>query len=146
MPTILPPVLEPVTFSFDSDEVQLISIVDAAIGTTIKLGTRGAGNHIMDHRGHDNCKRKMLRDAKKAAKLQNLVWSKQEERALGILEQITTGWRRQKNIPDSDGFDLTHPHSHGPGGSPCLGLHWDWISNSYNSKPGKMAEWSKAPD
>lgn len=31
--------------------------------------------------------------------------TKEEERALGIQEQITTKWRRQNNIPDSDGFE-----------------------------------------
>ena len=30
--------------------------------------------------------------------------TKEEERALGILEQATTRWRRQDNIPDSDGL------------------------------------------
>jgi len=27
------------------------------------------------------------------------------KRALGIQEQVTTSWRRQNNIPDSDSFD-----------------------------------------
>ena len=31
--------------------------------------------------------------------------TKEEERALGIQEQVTTSWRRQNNIPDSDGFE-----------------------------------------
>jgi len=33
--------------------------------------------------------------------------TKEEERALSIQEQVTTSWRRQNNIPDSDGFE-TH--------------------------------------
>jgi len=32
--------------------------------------------------------------------------TKEEERALGIEEQVTTDWRRQNNIPDSDGFEI----------------------------------------
>jgi hypothetical protein len=32
--------------------------------------------------------------------------TKEEERALGIQEQVTTDWRRQNNIPDSDGFEI----------------------------------------
>jgi hypothetical protein len=32
--------------------------------------------------------------------------TKEEERALGIQEQVTTGWRRQNNIPDSDDFEI----------------------------------------
>ena len=31
--------------------------------------------------------------------------TKEEERALGIQEQVTTRWRKQNNIPDSDGFE-----------------------------------------
>jgi hypothetical protein len=31
--------------------------------------------------------------------------TKENERALGIQEQVTTRWRRQNNIPDSDGFE-----------------------------------------
>ena len=31
--------------------------------------------------------------------------TKEEEKALGIKEQVTTNWRRQNNIPDSDGFE-----------------------------------------
>jgi hypothetical protein len=31
--------------------------------------------------------------------------TKEEERALGIQEQVTTSWRRQNNIPGSDGFE-----------------------------------------
>ena len=31
--------------------------------------------------------------------------TKEEERALGILKQATTRWRRQNNIPDSDGLE-----------------------------------------
>ena len=31
--------------------------------------------------------------------------TKEEERALGIQEQVTTSWRKQNNIPDSDGFE-----------------------------------------
>ena len=33
--------------------------------------------------------------------------TKEEERALSIQEQVTTSWRRQNNIPDSDSFE-TH--------------------------------------
>jgi hypothetical protein len=29
----------------------------------------------------------------------------EEERALGIQEQVTTSWRKQNDIPDSDGFE-----------------------------------------
>jgi hypothetical protein len=32
--------------------------------------------------------------------------TKEEERALGILEHDTLDWRRQNNIPDSDGVEL----------------------------------------
>ena len=32
--------------------------------------------------------------------------TKEEERVLGIQEQVTTSWRRQDNIPDSDGFEV----------------------------------------
>jgi hypothetical protein len=32
--------------------------------------------------------------------------TKEEERALGIQEQVTTSWRKQNNIPDSDGFEV----------------------------------------
>jgi hypothetical protein len=32
--------------------------------------------------------------------------TKEKERALGIQEQVTTDWRRQNNIPDSDGFEI----------------------------------------
>ena len=31
--------------------------------------------------------------------------SKKEEKALGIQEKETVSWRRQYNIPDSDGFE-----------------------------------------
>ena len=31
--------------------------------------------------------------------------TKEEERVLGIQEQVTTSWRRQDNIPGSDGFE-----------------------------------------
>ena len=31
--------------------------------------------------------------------------TKEEERALGVQEQVTTRWRMQNNIPDSDGFE-----------------------------------------
>jgi len=31
--------------------------------------------------------------------------TKEEEMALDIQEQVTTSWRRQNNIPDSDGFE-----------------------------------------
>ncbi|KZP18332.1 hypothetical protein FIBSPDRAFT_933465 [Athelia psychrophila] len=73
------------------DKIQLVSVIGVATGvhsvtcdlcgTTIKLGARGAVNSIMDHRGHDNCKRIMLRQAKKAAKQRNLcgllIWEPQ---------------------------------------------------------------------
>jgi hypothetical protein len=32
--------------------------------------------------------------------------TKEEENALGISEHITADWRRQNNIPDSDGIQL----------------------------------------
>ena len=32
--------------------------------------------------------------------------TKEEEKALGISEPNTVDWRRQNNIPDSDGFEL----------------------------------------
>jgi hypothetical protein len=32
--------------------------------------------------------------------------SKEEEKALGIPEQATIGWRKQNNIPDSDGVEM----------------------------------------
>ena len=32
--------------------------------------------------------------------------TKEEEKALGILEHSTVDWRRQNNIPDSDGIEL----------------------------------------
>jgi hypothetical protein len=32
--------------------------------------------------------------------------TKEEEKAMGISENNTVNWRRQKNIPDSDGFEL----------------------------------------
>jgi len=41
----------------------------------------------------------------------NIPWSqifitKEEEKSLGILEHDTVNWRRQNNIPDSDGVEL----------------------------------------
>ena len=32
--------------------------------------------------------------------------TKEEERVLGIYHQVTTSWRRQVNISDSDGFEV----------------------------------------
>ena len=32
--------------------------------------------------------------------------TKEEEKALGISEPITVDWRKQNNIPDSDGVEL----------------------------------------
>ena len=36
--------------------------------------------------------------------LVHMFITKEEEMVLGIQEQVTTSWRRQDNIPDSDGL------------------------------------------
>ena len=38
--------------------------------------------------------------------LVHIFITKEGERVLGIQKQVTTGWRRQDNIPDSDGFEV----------------------------------------
>ena len=38
--------------------------------------------------------------------LVHIFITKEEERVLGIQEQVTISWRRQDNIPDSDGFEV----------------------------------------
>jgi hypothetical protein len=38
--------------------------------------------------------------------LVHIFIAKEEEMVLGIQEQVTTSWRRQDNIPDSDGFEV----------------------------------------
>jgi len=35
-----------------------------------------------------------------------MLITKEEEKALGISEHNTVDWRRQNNIPDTDGFEL----------------------------------------
>jgi hypothetical protein len=37
--------------------------------------------------------------------LVHIFITKEEKRALGIQEQVTTSWRKQNIIPDSDGFE-----------------------------------------
>jgi hypothetical protein len=77
------PVATPVTFSFDSGEIQLTSIIDPETkqhsvtcdlcNQVIKLGIRGSINHISQHRDGENCKRKAFKMSKLNSKSRNLA-------------------------------------------------------------------------
>ena len=82
-PPTLIPVATPVTFSFDSGEIQLTSIIDPETkqhsvtcdlyNQVIKLGIRGSINRISQHRDGENCKRKAFKMSKLNSKSRHLV-------------------------------------------------------------------------
>ena len=84
MPPPQNPVATPVTFSFDSGEIQLTSVIDPETkqhlmtcdlcSQVIKLGIRGSINCISQHRDGEKCKgKKAFRMSKLDSKSRNLV-------------------------------------------------------------------------
>ena len=83
MPASKDPVTTPVTFSFDSGEIQLTSVIDPETeqllvtcdlcSQVIKLGIRGSIHPISQHRDSVNCKRRAFKESKLDSKSQNLV-------------------------------------------------------------------------
>ena len=83
MPPPQIPVTTPVTFSFDSGEIQLTSVIDPETkehsvtcdlcSQAIKLGIRGSINCISQHRDGEKCKRSAFRASKLVSKNRNLV-------------------------------------------------------------------------
>ena len=83
MPKAKHPVLDPVSFTFDNGAVVITSVVDSAsenhlitcdkCGAVVKLGNRGAGNRIFQHRGSKDCIKRAEKDRKKEARQRNLV-------------------------------------------------------------------------
>src|SRR5882762_7241039 len=83
MPLPQVPVATPITFSFDSGEIQLTSVIDPETkqhsvtcdlcSQVIKLGIRGSINRISQHGDCERCKRKAFKVSKLVSKNRNLV-------------------------------------------------------------------------
>jgi hypothetical protein len=126
MPAPKTPVKTPVTFSFNSGKIQLTSVIDPETkqhsvtcdlcSQIIKLGIIRSINPISLHRDSEKFKRRVFKESKLDSKNRNLMseeiqvmlfsCSNQLMSGWWILEHNTVNWRRQNNIPDSDGFEV----------------------------------------
>jgi hypothetical protein len=92
----------PVTFSFNSGEIQLTSVIDPETkqhsvtcdlcSQIIKLGIRGSINPISLHRDSEKCKRRVFKESKLDSKNRNLVSEEIQVMLFSCSNQLMSGW------------------------------------------------------
>ena len=102
MPAPLPPVANPVTFSFDNGDIQLTSVIDPETkqhsvicdlcSQVIKLGIRGSITRISQHRDGEKCRRKAFNMSKLDSKKRNLVSEAIPIMLWSYSDQLMSGW------------------------------------------------------
>src|SRR5882762_1287361 len=123
MPLPQVPVATPITFSFDSGEIQLTSVIDPETkqhvvtcdlcSQVIKLGIRGSINCISQHRDGVKCRRSAFKVSKLDSKKRNLV-SDADPKVLGSVGENPCGFCGQGScfaqlkVKKSGGFSIVH--------------------------------------
>jgi len=102
MPPPKTPVATPITFSFNSGEIHLTSVIDLKskqhlvtcdlCRQVIKLGIRGSITPISQHRDSEKCKRRVFRESKLDSKSRNLVSEKIQTMLCSCSDQLISDW------------------------------------------------------